>query len=384
MSDQRPRSNTQITADQVTQAIVQLMRGPSGDGAVDNALASTLAGQVLPVVQKQFAGKSSSELGTEPAFRSLVSLHIATAQQTDPNVVRLAAMRHNITSADHSAAERAGLHGGSAHGRFAAFVTGVSVEGRGMPGLAATNGNLTVEQARDMAAARTLATQLGMPWAANHPDLLKLGPAAIKALHDVGVQRERFERMTGDKVGFKAETAVAIARFAKRHNLTPEQTNRLYDDVSKGAEIVSGGDKHIQRELDQATREFANGPNTPEAREKLQKAWGRHAKTPEQQAAAQQATQALIEAAKKTTELKTTATAEQNATAAEKEKAATAAQDNMGGLDDDLPVPPAKKPDAPAAPQSKRPDEPPANPPAAAAGAAPAKGAPPKGPAPGK
>jgi hypothetical protein len=148
-----------------------------------------------------------------------------------------------------------------------------------------------------MAAARAMATQLGMSWAANHTDLLKLGPAAIKALHDVGVQRERFERMTGDKVGFKAETAVAIARFAKRHNLTPEQTNRLYDDISKGAEIVSGGNKHIQRELDQATREYVSGPDTPEAREKFQKAWGKHAKTPEQQQAASQATQAVIDAA---------------------------------------------------------------------------------------
>lgn len=160
--------------------------------------------------------------------------------------------------------------------------------------LAELGGATSTEMARTIEQARYEAFRLGMPWAANNPELLKLGPGAIKTLHDAGVQKERFERMTGDKVGFRASTAVAIAAYAKKHNLTPEQTNALYDKINNGVEIISGGDKAIQRELDEATRKFVSGPDTPEARKALEESYKKHATTPEAQRAAEDVTKALV------------------------------------------------------------------------------------------
>jgi hypothetical protein len=156
---------------------------------------------------------------------------------------------------------------------------------------------LSQSDLQNMAAARAAANDLGMLWALNNPELLKLGAGAIKTLHEAGVQRERFERITGKSVGFDASTAVEIAAFAKRHKLTPEQTNKLYDKISDGVEVISGGDRKIQLELRDATRAYVTGPDTPEAREALKQAWHRHAGTPEKEEAATTSTQALIDAA---------------------------------------------------------------------------------------
>jgi hypothetical protein len=147
---------------------------------------------------------------------------------------------------------------------------------------------------QNIAAARSLARDLGMSWAANNQELLRLGPSAIKTLHEAGVQRERFERMTGGRVGFRAGTAVDIAAFAKRHNLTPEQTNGLYDRINNGVETISGGNRAIQRELDEATRRYVTTPDSPESRRALEDAYRRHADTPEKRRAAEDVTRALI------------------------------------------------------------------------------------------
>lgn len=147
---------------------------------------------------------------------------------------------------------------------------------------------------QNIAAARSLARDLGMSWAANNQELLRLGPCAIKTLHEAGVQRARFERMTGGRVGFRAGTAVDIAAFAKRHNLTPEQTNGLYDRINNGVETISGGNRAIQRELDEATRRYVTTPDSPESRRALEDAYRRHADTPEKRRAAEDVTRALI------------------------------------------------------------------------------------------
>jgi len=123
--------------------------------------------------------------------------------------------------------------------------------------------------------------------------------------------------MTGDRVGFRAATAVDIAAFARRHNLTPEQTNRLYDRISDGVEIISGGNRTIQRELDEATRRYVTGPDTPEARRLLEEAYRRHAHTPEKREAARTTTRALTgEGQRNDADLRRADVAERRATAA--------------------------------------------------------------------
>ncbi len=217
---------------------------------------------------------------------------------------------------------------------------------------------LSQSDLQNMASARATAVSLGMPWALNNPELLKLGAGAIKTLHEAGVQRERFERMTGNRVGFRAATAVDIAAFAKRHNLTPEQTNRLYDKISDGVEIISGGDKRIQRELDEATRRYVTGADTPESRRALENAYQRHADTPEKKAAAAVTTQALIAP----TQQDRAAVATRNADAIARDADAIAnqraeqrtgadRQAALDGLDGPAPAAPVKHAEAPTGEQ---------------------------------
>lgn len=210
---------------------------------------------------------------------------------------------------------------------------------------------LSQSDLQNMASARAAALSYGMPWALNNPELLKLGAGAIKTLHEAGIQKERFERMTGAKVGFRAATAVDIAAFAKKHNLTPEQANQLFDKINSGVEIISGGNKAIQRELDEATRRYVTGPDTPEARKALEDSYRKHATTPEAQRAAVETPKAIIDA----TQQAQADSAARNTKVVQADvkvvKADAAAVANFGDLDQ----PPAKKADgqpADVAPQA--------------------------------
>lgn len=206
---------------------------------------------------------------------------------------------------------------------------------------------LSQSDLQNMASARAIAVSLGMPWALNNPELLKLGAGAIKTLHEAGVQRERFERMTGDKVGFRAATAVDIAAFAKRHNLTPEQTNRLYDKISDGVEIISGGNRGIQRELDEATRRYVTGADSPESRRALEESYRRHADTPEKKKAAEDVTRALIAPTQQRDAEATARNTEAVRTAAVEARDQAATAPVIAGLDDPAPPAVTKRAEAP-------------------------------------
>jgi hypothetical protein len=277
--------------EQIAQAVIAIMRGPSGDGAFDPVLASGIAGQLALTVNEHLRGIDPVQLAANGMFKQLVSQRLDgnDANRRIENAAQT--LRHaNVTSADSAAAQ-------ALLGDRASLIAGRSREGVGS---GARFDAMADTVAKRMDDARTLAVALGMGWAANNPELLRLGPGAIKTLHDAGVQRERFERMTGDKVGFRAATAVDIAAFARRHNLTPAETNRLYDRINDGVEIISGGNRTIQRELDEATRRYVIGPDTPAARQALERAYQQHANTPEKQEAARTSTQALIAVAQQT------------------------------------------------------------------------------------
>lgn len=361
-----PDANT-ITKDQVANAIVSIMTADSTGGQIDMALASTIAGQVLPSVIKQFAGMAPEQLSSQPAFRSMLQLYIAPGSTDERIAAQKRLQAANVTSADFAAAIRAadaGL-GSTLLGRRGADGTERAASGARYDGMGGER--LSPTDLQNMASARSAAISLGMPWALNNPELLKLGAGAIKTLHEAGVQKERFERMVGDKVGFRAATAVDIAAFAKKHNLTPEQTNALFDKISNGVEIISGGNKAIQRELDEATRKYVTGPDTPEARKALEDTYKKHATTPEAQRAAVETPKAIIAAADQA-KADVAARDEKLVKAEAKEvKEVAAAAVNSAGLDD----PPAKsdgQPGAPAqgatpsgtAPAAKAPAKPPA------------------------
>lgn len=184
--------------------------------------------------------------------------------------------------------------------RLAALRERSSAHYNGMDGERLTQGDL-----QNMASARAAAISYGMSWALNSPELLKLGPTAIKTLHDAGVKQATFERMTSDEVGIRAKTAVNFAAWAKRKNLTPEETNRLMDRASDLHESLTrylppDEKRRAQRELNEALNKYVTGPDTPEARKALEDTYKRLATTPEQIAASEAHVKALADAKAKT------------------------------------------------------------------------------------
>lgn len=162
---------------------------------------------------------------------------------------------------------------------------------------------LTQGDLQNIAAARSLARDLGMPWAANNPDLLRLGPSAIRTLHEAGVQRQTFERMTSERVGIRAETAVGMAAWAKRQNLTPVETNRIMNSTSDLHERLSAGrtpeeQRRVQRELDESLKRFTERPNTADARQALEDDRMRHARNEQEREQIRQNSRVLAEAEK--------------------------------------------------------------------------------------
>jgi hypothetical protein len=76
---------------------------------------------------------------------------------------------------------------------------------------------------------RELAIKSGLGWAANNPDLLRLGPSAIQALADVHLQKESYERFK--KGGLSEKGIVGGARWSKR-------TGTDYNEFSKTHEAT--------------------------------------------------------------------------------------------------------------------------------------------------
>lgn len=83
-------------------------------------------------------------------------------------------------------------------------------------------------------------------------------------------------------------------RLCEAQQSYAEQANRLYDRINNGVETISGGNRAIQRELDEATRRYVTTPDSPESRRALEESYRRHADTPEKRRAAEDVTRALI------------------------------------------------------------------------------------------
>lgn len=267
------RTGNVITQEQVANAIIHLMRGPNGDGQVDTSLASTIAGQVLPDIVKQFAGLDPAQLTSQPSFLSMLQLRFAASPQPDERAVAVAAARANITSADYAAAERAGgERGHAAHGRFHAFVTGAYIEGRGMPSLDPVNGNMTIEQARNIAAARSLASELGMGWAANNPDLLKLGPAAIRAIAETNLKVTGYNALRRG-AHYEANDIVVFARHSKLRGFDAEKAAKSTEALVQAlpsAEQRQTAD--VLKRFDHAAAAYYANPSDAAARERFEAA----------------------------------------------------------------------------------------------------------------
>ncbi len=281
--------------------------------------------RMLSAAQSQLRGLSPEDLrGISPSsaiLKTITDASFAAAPVADP---RTQATLLAATANDPAA----GIEGSST---FAARMMRFDMERAerasssrfdGMGGDRLTQGDL-----QNIAAARSLARDLGMPWAANNPDLLRLGPSAIRTLHDAGVQRQTFERMTSERVGIRAETAVGMAAWAKRQNLTPVETNRIMNSTSDLHERLSAGrtpeeQRRVQRELDESLKRFTERPNSAESRQALEDERMRHARTEQEREQIRQNSRVLAEAEKANV-----AAAQTTAAAAQTTAAATRSND---------------------------------------------------------
>jgi hypothetical protein len=161
-----------------------------------------------------------------------------------------------------------------------------------------SSGNRFAEIDKALIQARDVALAHNMPWVANNPELLRLGPAAVQALADVHLKQESYQRFKDG--GLSPTTIVAGAKWAKRtgkdineaseafshtqSQLTPEQQKfnsqavaEYFKSVAKaspgqaGQPAVEAAGKVFNGKMDRLKKE---NPNAVPAVENQQKALG--------------------------------------------------------------------------------------------------------------
>lgn len=116
-------------------------------------------------------------------------------------------------------------------------------------------------------AAREWAVKNGMGWAP--PDLLRLGPEAIKTMHAVGFDKQVYGDMTG-RGKFKAEQVVSIAKFAKRNNMSPEEARELAKASTDVSEEMGKVDPVLQRRFREGLADYMESQDDPKKRAHLE------------------------------------------------------------------------------------------------------------------
>lgn len=128
-------------------------------------------------------------------------------------------------------------------------------------------GNLNSELARTIEIARHDAVRLGIPWAANNLELLRLGPAAIKAIAETNLRETGYKALRNGAY-YEAPDVVAFAKHSKLRGFDAEKAAKstealvqsLPPDERKGvADILKGYDHaaaaHYANPADAAARE---------------------------------------------------------------------------------------------------------------------------------
>jgi hypothetical protein len=119
---------------------------------------------------------------------------------------------------------------------------------------------------------RDFAIQHGVPWAANNPDILRLGPSAITAMADVRLRQETFQRMTKDGQ-FKAKDVVTMSKFAKKEGIDANDLGNSLVDSNRALATDHNGrvDHKKLEELRKAEMDVMAKPDDRAAKERLQK-----------------------------------------------------------------------------------------------------------------
>jgi hypothetical protein len=207
-----------LKASQSVEAAFQAAGIPSPPGDIAAIITNHVKSEIqnLPLNQVANMSPGSGPLGTSAIAAVNQFVSSLTPSQRE-------AVKAGVNPLDAAAMMKlSGLFKPDA-GNFARLSGRDGTDGSGarFDGLALHGLTQTQVQARDLAA------KLGMGWATNNPDLLRLGPSAIQALADVHLQKESYQRFKNGGLSDKA--IVGGARWAERTSTDYNETSRAFD-----------------------------------------------------------------------------------------------------------------------------------------------------------
>jgi hypothetical protein len=256
-------SSERFSRAEVSQAVSRQLHLPPELDAVAN-----LSGKLHYFVNQMRSFRTASLDGAD--FKSLIMNNITPElmQMLDPAKQNAAkreqAERANVFSAEAAAWAGKGqwINGQWVSGSSSSRGDSGSSNGARFDKIDADMANGNWASSAGQAYMRAYAVQQGLSWAANHPELLRLGPSAIKALADVHLKHENYERLTG-KFGLTPRETVKTAKEAKKRgvdlNNATEQADRIHQKLHPTQ----------QHEFNRHIKEFFPNMSKPEAQRKF-------------------------------------------------------------------------------------------------------------------
>lgn len=261
------RRHENYTQAQIEQAVEAMMMRLSTGHGFDAAAARQVAQLIGPYVNDANTGiPPGGVLAGNQAFERMV-LEKAAMLLSDTNdpatraaLARLAQQQNASASALLTPAQMAALglptgHAGSNRSSSASYDS-ISSSG--------ANSDWNTPAGQDYM--RHYAIEQGLSWAANIPDLLRLGPSAIRALADVNLNQESYQKLK-DNAAFAAKDVVSFARFAKKKKI---DANAGSDAISKVGEGLREEEK---AKLRNGIVPYFERPDDKDAQERAHKAF---------------------------------------------------------------------------------------------------------------
>jgi hypothetical protein len=190
--------------------------------------------------------------GTVARVQALISAEISQAETQQ---------KANRTGTDESKTKANGQYAalGLQGGRY-----GAPAANDGSAGNGKEMSSYERQQTEQMGKALALAEKYGLGWAANNPDLLRLGPSAIQALADVKLQQESYQRF--QKGGLSAKTIVDGARWAKKNGVDLNEASRAYEGTHQ--QLTPEQQKEHQKATEGLFKSYTGSPAEQEAAKK--------------------------------------------------------------------------------------------------------------------
>jgi hypothetical protein len=246
----------------VIEAVSDVMEAANRHGIVDRALASRIGAQIhLAVAQAVGAGRISSgaDLLGQQAFRTILGQHLASAdssyadQQARQSLLDFMRRHANRTSADFAVFVAQFRRGGGYADRSERDGSSLLTSAR-FDGLSSADAAL-------LSRMRDVAIRHGLHWAADRPDILRMGEEAIRVLARTGFTRQSHDRL--HEGGFRHRDMVDIARFAER---TGQNVNALSEVLGPAPGILGGGDSAAAQEWHRRLMGLIKNPDDAEGR----------------------------------------------------------------------------------------------------------------------